>query len=67
MVEILARRDVAQREGLADHGRRFGRQARDALQRLVAQATLEKLRGERRAGAGRQAAARFFGEWHCYS
>jgi hypothetical protein len=51
-VEILARRDVAQREGLADHGFGPGPERMDVLDELVAQAPLEQGGGER-GGADR--------------
>src|SRR6185369_6621498 len=52
MVEILARRDVAEGERLADH-RRFDRGQRpDALQVDVAETAFEQLRRERGRAAG---------------
>ena len=42
LVEVFARRDVAQREGLAHHVGAAGAQRVHVLQKLVAQATLEE-------------------------
>ncbi len=46
-VQILTRRNVTQRERLADHGRLGCIQRGHVLNHLVAQATLEQRRGNR--------------------
>ena len=50
LVEVLARRDVTQRVGLADHPRRLAVQQEDALDEHVAEAALEEHRGQRGGG-----------------
>jgi hypothetical protein len=50
MVEVLARRNVAQRIGGPDHGRRVRVEAVDALDEGVAEAALEQDGGQRGGG-----------------
>jgi hypothetical protein len=57
MIEVLARRDVAQGIGLPDHARRVGIEQPDILQEDVAETLLEERRGEGRgADLGQQVA-----------
>jgi len=48
LVDILARRDVAQRVGLADHAWRVAVEEKYGLDEHIAQAALEEHGGERR-------------------
>src|SRR5262245_5708848 len=50
VVEVLARRNLAQRIGGPDHGRRVRVQAMDALDESVAEAALEQDGGQRGGG-----------------
>ena len=59
LIQILARRDVAEREGLADHGACAGIERADILDELVAQAALEQGGAERGDGDRAQLLAGF--------
>jgi len=50
LIDVLARRDITKRKGLADHARRLAVQQKHALDEDIAQAALEQHRGERRGG-----------------
>ena len=62
-VDVLARRNVAQRVGRADHRRRIRIERARALHEGIAQAALEQLRGQRRGAHGRELRARGFAQW----
>ncbi len=64
MVEVLARRNVAQRERLADHVGAGLAHAAHALEKDVAKAALEKLRGERRGAGAPELLEGFAGKRH---
>jgi len=62
LVEIFARRDVAQRVGFADHARRRAVQQENPLDEHVAQAALEQHRGKSSRGNFFQQFATLAGE-----